>query len=263
MKINKVIKLTLSSPLLIVVFVPYSAVAAARTGALPRNPGCDVAFGNVQMGAYWQPSNGDVGGIRAPINLRRDWELCTDSNDDDFMAVWIAIEQGTFNGNATGITQAGWIHERNGNGTASEDCRFWAIGIGVSNAYDCTDSDNTTVYFRIDTYSAPGGDLFYNVDDCGTAGNFDNCTNKSASQDAYSSAFASPTSEVVHPCQSVMLGSPGDTVDYGNDNWGVVGNNGSGWDIRSWTAFNQGCTADYKMNLSGDQMQTWDTRNTS
>jgi hypothetical protein len=224
------------------------------------NPPCNVGLGNVQEGGYWAPANGDAEGIRAPINLRKDGELCTTAMSDDFASDWIALTQNT----GAGITQIGWDHHWNSGGGV-EYCRFWAIGTGHPNFYDCTDSDETTVYFRIQTYN-DGGTLRYDVDDCGTAGDFNDshCTQKSGSQAAYvNGATAFADQEVDHPCVSFMLGSMAITVNYGNDNFGLVGNDGSGWVVKNWTGFVDSCTNDYKKSISGDIIETWDSRNTS
>jgi hypothetical protein len=76
----------------IAVLIPASAVlcspVALARPAGPANPDCG-SENYAQNGAYWGPSNGFVGGIRSPINLRTDGELCTSSND--FAADWIGI----------------------------------------------------------------------------------------------------------------------------------------------------------------------------
>src|SRR5215472_6173636 len=101
---NKLIAPVTAALALLVATFTYSPVAVALVDALPHNSGCNVGLGNAQEGGWWQQSNGGVGGIRAPINLRRDGLLCTDTNSDDFASAWISIQQGVWNGNGTGIT---------------------------------------------------------------------------------------------------------------------------------------------------------------
>lgn len=239
---------------LIMAMIAHTPVALA----VVFNPQCDGAS-NVQTGGLWQPSNGDAEGIGAPILLRQDGNLCVNSGLDDFESPWIALEQVQ----GSGITQIGFDHDWNAQG-GEHYCRFWAIGTGIPHDYDCSGTaDGKYVFFRIQTYSTPGGNLLYSVDDCGTGGNFDNCTEESGNQAAYiNNAFAEAGQEVDHPCVSQMLGSNPDPMNFGNSNWGTVGNNG-GWNIKSWSGFVNSCSSDYKHSISGDIITIWDSRNTS
>src|SRR5262252_3680724 len=69
------------------------------------NPQC-FALDYDFVGYNWTPAGNDVEGVRAPIKMRTDGELCSNSNLDGFTASWIAIEQQ----NGNGITQIGFDH---------------------------------------------------------------------------------------------------------------------------------------------------------
>jgi hypothetical protein len=227
------------------------------------NPACQTYRPNFASWT-WTPSSNDVAGVRAPILIRTDGELCSGGNQT-FITAWIGIQDQHSNG----ITQIGYDRHFNSSGTA-EHCRFWAIGTGSPHYYDCeTDANDTFVFFRIEQYRANDGQLYYNVEDCGTEGDFNNCTIKSGTQPVYLAPQGSVASEVNYGdvqdgCPEQMLGSSSDPVLYGNSSWGLRGKNSSGWAARSWAAGpTNGCSTDYRGATTSDGVKTWDSRNTS
>ncbi len=137
--------------------------------------------------------------------------------------------------------------------------RFWAIGTGVPEDYDCSgQKDNESVYFLIQENLAGK----YGINDCGTGGDFSNCTLKNNGQAAFTNANALATEETDYACTEEILGINYSPVQFGNSNWGLVGNDFTGWDVRNWTTFPAGCSSDYDISSSGDKIATWDTRNT-
>ena len=179
------------------------------------------------------------------------------------MSKWIAIESDTTND----LAQIGFDHTYTSGGV-SEYCRVRAIGTGIPVLYDCTGQPaGETVYFPIQL----NDDGVYDIEDCGTGGNFNNCTSENAGQAAFGSAAGAASTEANYGCSLELLGVNYDAVDYGNDNWGLVGNNGSGWVAKSWTPIGPislktgaaGCQSDYDISISGDGEATWDTRNSS
>jgi hypothetical protein len=210
----------------VMVYVP------AASAAVLSNPSCDSETYS-DVGASWTTSDDQVYGVRAPILMRQDGLLCTNSEDDDFESPWIAVEQIV----GAGITQIGFDHDWNSMGN-EHYCRFWAIGHGAPHDYDCGGTaDGVTVYFEINTYSTGDND-YYSVEDCGTEGDFSDCTQENGSQLAYvnDNDVAVASEETNHSCASQILGSNADPVTYGNDSWGTVGNDGSSWDGRSWSS---------------------------
>ncbi len=122
-----------------------AAYARPASAAAPANPACSAQDKYDFVGWKWAPSNNDVVGVRAPINMRTDGLLCSDAGHDAFAANWIAI----VSQKTGGITQIGFDHDYNSQGE-SVWCRFWAIGTGVAHDYKCgVDANNTFVYFRV------------------------------------------------------------------------------------------------------------------
>jgi hypothetical protein len=123
-------------------------------------------------------------------------------------------------------------------------------------------TNETDVYFLVQVYNS-GEDEFYEIDDCGTEGDFNSCTQENASQPAFSEAGAEGIEETDYSCVTQLLGESGDEVYFGNSNWGIVGNDGSGWDVRSWDKTTPYCDSDYDVSISGDIAKMWDSRNTT
>ncbi len=123
-------------------------------------------------------------------------------------------------------------------------------------------TDGTTVYFLINVY-ADGTTDRYGIEDCGTKGDFSSCVQKDGSQAIFPVASGEGIEETNYGCTTQVLGSNPDPVDFGNNNWGMVANDGSSWDVRKWVGSGTGCGSDYKYVISGDIVDMWDSRNTS
>ena len=227
--------------------------AFASTHAPRTNPTCDEPLGHQFVSWSWEPTGtNSVYGIRAPIWFRHDGLLCTDTGSDS--TNWIAI-YGT--GGELAIVQIGFIHEWIDG--IPEWCRFYEDPDTINQTYNCSNTDDTWYYFRIQTTGSA-----YQVDDCGTAGNFDdsNCTQ----EDSYGPVFTSPTagvdSEVWGACQVYILGETGDPVYYGNASWHVDVEDDSGWARRGWDYSPPSCT-DYSGSGYTNGLESLDTRNSS
>jgi len=224
----------------------------------PADPTCPSgSVQDTQVISEWRPSNGIVDGIRAPVELRTDGLLCTDYSPYIVPVLydWIGIESS----NNTEIAQIGWEHTFGSDG--SEYCRFWAIDGGENpTSYDCTGQMNKVyVYFRIQV----DVDQTYQIDDCGTEGDFNDCTQENANESVFSSAYDVSSSEALYACTTEILGDNADPVNFGTSSWGQVGEDGSGWDDRSWTTPVSTCGSDYDIYINGHVVSMWDSRETS
>ena len=172
----------------------YTPIAQAT----PRDPTCPALKYDF-VGYDWSASDNTVLGIRAPVKNRLDGLLCVPASQGAFGATWIAIEDN----NSNNVVQIGWDHDFNALGLG-QWCRFWVNGLGIPHDYNCSrDLDGTFVWFKIEVY-ANGGPLFYSIKDCGTGGDFDNCTQENGSQAYFSSAYAGAISEVDFRCTEVI-----------------------------------------------------------
>jgi len=238
---------------------------APAVQAVPADPSCTSSYTYDFVFWTWTPSGDDANGIRAPIKLRRDGELCTNTSNYAFNASWIGIYQQPGTGN--NLAQIGVEHDfANGVG---HWCRFWAVGTGFpAHDYYCADADDTQIYFKIEVTGSPP---VYAIYDCGTAGNFGPpCTLKDSSQGTFAEPIGTGTSEVDYSCVNSgdvpvirMMGQGSDRVWFGNSSWNIDGKDSNGWAQRSWTFNSPFCTMDYQGATSTDGLRTWDARNTS
>jgi hypothetical protein len=120
--------------------------------------------------------------------------------------------------------------------------------------------DNETVYFLIQ----PTTHGTYELEDCGTGGGFQNCNTEDMAQALFTSAFGAGLAEAIYACVSQIMGggSIGPTL-FGNSSWGMVGDGDRGWVLKNWSVHAEGCSSNYKLSISGDEVQTSDTRNTN
>lgn len=243
--------ISLAAGFLIVCLAP---IAPARALAAS----CPTAV--EQDGYYWAPSDHDVTGIRAPILLRTDTLLCSDTGSAGSLnTTWIAIQD------APDIAQIGVIRHYTADGSR-EWCRVWATGIGVPTFYDCSGSatDHTYIYFLINFYIDPQLNIWYNLQDCGTDGDFDNCTSENRGQAVFTTPTASVESEAHEACTTRIAGANSDRQFIGNSSWDLMAQNSSGWFERSWTAAPYLTTcgpSDYARATTSDGVSFWDTRN--
>jgi hypothetical protein len=207
----------------------------------------------------WAPSTNDVEGVRAPIELRTNGELCQPTSDEAFASPWIAIEQG----NGQGITQIGFDHEFSSSGSG-EFCRFWAIGTGHPHDYDCASTGNNTfVFFEIEQYIS-GGNVFYAVYDCGSSGGYGNCILMSGNQAAYTEPVGSVAAETDEGCPVRIMGTASAPTNYGTSANPVEGLANSSCSGHDWgSTLHQNCSSDYAGSIQTGPvlMSTWDTRN--
>lgn len=236
--------------------------SAGIASAAPVDPGCNSNGTSTWAGFDWVPnSSNHLYGVRAPVKLRSDGLLCTDSVHDSTSSVWIMIQSTV----VQHFVQIGFIHKFNSNGVG-EWCRFWETSSNLPQTYDCSDSDGTQVYFMIEQACTAFG-CTYAIYDCGTGGDFSNCNLKDASMGIFSSPAVAVSSEAHFWCVVRMMGQGSDRVWYGNSSWATSIEDNSGWSKnRNWDSSygpNQ-CPSDYQNdNAGGGLLRTWDSRNTS
>jgi len=260
-----VVKMRVMRVLAVIALSAGAVVAPAGVAsAVPADPGCNSNGGSTWAGWDWVPgSSNHLYGIRAPVKRRTDGLLCTNASHDSTSSVWIAIQAASGGSN---IVQIGFIHKFNSSGVG-EWCRFWETPTVIFRAYDCgTGSDDTQVYFKIEQFCTGSG-CTYVIYDCGTGGNFSNCSPLDGATALFSSPAAAVSSEAHFWCVVRMMGQGSDRVWYGNSSWATSIEDNSGWSKnRNWDSGygpNQ-CTSDYmKDNAGGGLLRTWDSRNTS
>lgn len=233
------------------VMVVAASVLASQVSGV--SPALAVSCSGGYSAPFWSWTRSDeaVYGVRAPVELRRDGSLCGTNSDKPFAAAWIAIQ----NQAATSIAQIGFIHHYNSS-NENRWCRFWAIDGGIPNFYDCSTSNGTYVYFRIKQLST-----YYNIEDCGTAGGYSNCTLKNDSQHAYTQPEGVVAAETDYSCVIRIMGSASAPVHYGSSANPVEGYVSS-WGTRTWSRQTEGdCTSDYEGKQVTGGMVTWDSRN--
>ena len=131
-------------------------VARAGTGPCP-SPSYQFVYDE------WSPTDGDIAGMRSPIQLRRTGDVCSPSG---VLYEWV----GTYNSATVEISQIGWAHY-----LPLGFCRFtyWASS-GSSSGVDFSrcgsDPAGTIRPYKIEETSYPSGDYRYSIYDCGTSG---------------------------------------------------------------------------------------------
>ncbi len=238
-----------------VVFTPV--VSAKAPGPPPNNPSCGTTYHQQVYGWIWDPSGSQTAdGIRAPIFFRRDGLLCNTTDSAAFN--WIGIANP--GGSAGDLVQIGFEHLWAGSNI--EYCRFYEDPGSFPTAYSCSATDDLWYFFRIEIQN--GG---YVISDCGTGGDFSNCT----PEDSYSPTFSTPEAQVgaeAHEsCVTQIMGTSASQVTYGNSNWHITVKDNGTWSRVSWTFVQATCSGSFAGDYAGsgysDGLETWDTRNTS
>lgn len=229
-------------------------------GGLPAFalPSCPSSTAYDFASNAWYPSDGDVGGIRAPVNLRRDGSVCTGGPQLGFAAGWIGIE----NSAGTSIAQIGFIHVYDPNLGVGKYCEFWAIDGGAAHLYNCGAwGDDALLHFMITK-----GTSYYNIQDCGSGSGYSNCTSKNATQSIYSSAFALVSAETNYGrsgCTVHIMGTSADPQVEGATGDPIQGkHDGDAWGTKSLTASGPVCSH-YHQGAANAYNHAWDDRNAS
>lgn len=236
------------------------SVAGPALAVSQTDPSCPNTPGHSWVPRSWTRSDNAINGVRAPVETSFDTLLCLPMSDAPFAAGWIGIQ----NQSATALAQAGIIHLfYNGNGAW---CRFWAIGSGISNLYDCGGQSNGTyIYFSVTKYSNTQGS-FYGIQDCGTGGGYGNCTVLNAGQSAFIEPQGDVSAEDNYYCTVQIMGSGSSPQNFGtstNPIQGLVND----WGPRTWNynSADNHCLSDYESSqASGSTSATisiWDRRN--
>jgi hypothetical protein len=207
-------------------------------------------------GNFWQRSDNDVEGIRAPIDLRRSGVVCRTKG---VAAAWIGIEPGA-NG---AVTQIGFFHYYDPNLGTGRFCKFWEnYPKNFAQIYYCFNGDDDVfTYFRISLYN-DNGTARYGIDDCGTSGGYNpNCHQEDGTQAAYNNPYGVATAEGQGECQTQIMGSVSDPQKYGNMSYPLEGQTGSGWLQRNFLCcYVPDNCSNYTWGLASEGLRTWDLR---
>lgn len=228
----------------IIVLAAGAIISPSRSApAALANPACNANGNSSWAGFYWQPGGTDhLYGVRAPVKLRTDGLLRADSSNDATSSAWLMIQ--TVSGSQ--FVQIGFIHRFNSNGVG-QWCRFWETSNNLPQAYDCaSDADDTEVYFKIEEFCTAYG-CTYAIYDCGTGGDFTQCSPMDASMPLFSSPAVAVSSEAHFWCIVRMMGQGSDRVWYGNNTWATSIEDSNGWSKnRNWTDYGgNNCPSDY------------------
>lgn len=235
-------------------FVVPSAATAA--GSCPSTVRYDFS------GGTYFPSDTDLGGVRAPIQLVKSGTAC--SPVDGFVATWVSI---VFPG-TSGITQIGSEHDVNQVTDTAQYCRFWAIGTGTPHDYGCgSQTDQQYVFFKIKKFYDPVYHKFYyDVGDCG-AGNptYAGCTSRSSSQVAYSEEESQAEMETDYggpacTLREMGLASQKLNIGTGTNYLEIMGDYAGAWGTRDWITNGPDC-GQYRLEQFDTFMRFWDARN--
>ena len=241
-----------------VVFAVSSVQALSFPAASAAS--CPSTANHDWVGAQWTTSSAI--GVRAPVQMRKTGTVCTTqgSQEPDQDSDWIAIVSGSY------IVQAGTIHLYNDALSASQYCRFWAIGTRTVHKYGCgTDSGGTYIYFRVHLVNAYYG-YYYDVDDCGTGGGYSSCVTKNSSQQELSipTGFAlAETSYGGSNCTSRIMGSSSLPANMGTSSHAIEWQTAvaGSWGTKSLSGYSQSGCSQYAYVKTNSIVSTWDGRN--
>jgi hypothetical protein len=252
-----------SAFLLLPVLLP-GGLASASTPSCPANVASD--FDDLQ----WYPTN-PATGIRAPISIVKNTSACsqTNSNEEGFDAIWVAIS------NSTHISQIGFIGTYDPSLGGVQYCRFWAHNTGAVQTYGaCDPQENQTVYFKVHATNVSGTDE-YAISDCGSDSSYSDsgCTAEGYSSNLYSDAIATAASETDYgktACTVIEMGGVNNHVNFGTSTSTPLeeqATEGGSWGPKVMSQPSPICGADYEGNAntngSGQDFKfgTWDARN--
>jgi hypothetical protein len=222
----------------------------------------------------WTPPDDTTGGIRAPVQVRRDGREC------DFgagytgvgSAIWIAIE----NQDASGLVQVGFLREYDHHSTFDEVrfCKMKEVYPEEPSTipFDCgsVGSDDTFVYFEVNRVG--GG---YRIYDCGVGDpTYTSCgTAIDSRSSTYPKDFAVEAAENNSgSCYDEVLGSSGDADNVGTTtHQSEIQDNLGSWTPRNMTGYLSGHRCNDGSGVSYYQYHVqsagvdsfYDTRNTS
>jgi hypothetical protein len=251
--------------LIIVAIVPFVTLLGSEpAGAIPACPASTTSdFIGRQ---HYDSSDGIVAGIRAPILLRKNSNLCSPDADQSFVSPWIGIQSET----NSSLGQIGWDHEP---ATYGGFCKFWANGLGTPHDYVCGFDDSTTNYFQVLEFPGGTGPDYYEMFDChgDSTYNSSNCDIK-GSQNAWASSDAAALTETNYggsACTDQIGGSSGNPVTFGNSTDSIqIMNTMFGswlpWNLEISTTPTCGhYKTSYTNTGSTSLLSNWDNRNVS
>jgi hypothetical protein len=244
--------------------------------------GCNF-YGNAHYGADNQPGDGNIGGIRAPIQTRRDGTLCDPGGNDPVgTGNWIGIQSGSTSNRGAKIVQIGLVHIWDPVFDQEKFAHFWEVIDGSDGRTDkphyynfIGSQDDIFVYFRINKIDGGAGNPnLYRISECGAQNpTYDNCdtedNNETVFNNDFSLAYAEnqPGQGAPGACQIRMMGSTADKVDIGTDDHPIDSQpdfQGS-WSESGFSSHLDGATCSREfVNVHGtnnNEVATWDSDN--
>jgi hypothetical protein len=231
-----------------------TGVAQANVGSCPGTLNYDF------IQDRWEPADQANAGFRAPIELRKNGDVCSDNG---VVYEWVGIFT---NGSNGGISQIGWADYY-----PMGYCRFWywdngnGSNSGVMFNHCGDDSIGTSRFFKVEETNYSGTHR-YSIYDCGTGGwgtcnSLDNGPGVNSIGDVNAGALTeSPTGQ---NCKNIIMGSSGNPTVFGGgpgDIQGMKQLSGS-WDVRSLDYIGPACSHYDTGTHSDSQMKTYDDRN--
>lgn len=271
-------QLGLSVAVLLLVMVSGVLVAPLAARAVIACP----APGNTLYGGAQTPDDGNIGGIRAPVQSRRDGTTCNGTSPVPAgTADWIGIENGSLNDPGNKLVQIGLAHYYDPVVQSGEFASFYEI---IDKDTSFTDAPN---YYNIGGYSndifdyfrvnkidgGPGSPNLYRLSDCGPSNpTYDNCGPPlDNNEQVFNSDFAIAAGENAFPlCTIQIMGNTGDTVNFGNSSADIQSQadfNGN-WASRSLTSIGANgapCFHEFGTvhGVNSTLVDSWDSQNGS
>ena len=200
---------------------------------------------------FWQPPDGTVQGIRAPLELKAGGDLCVGGSPLAFTATWIGIERDPSN---QSVQQIGLLHQVNPISGYGEFCKWYAHDFPpYIHAYRCGQLTPETYYFFRVVEKGAGPTAHYFLDDCGTDSSYSNCTSKYLTDTVWDESMGLDMAESGYGtgCQSKIMGNSGDPANIGTDVNPIEGLlPGGAWTARDLIRWSQraGQCGHYKFN---------------
>jgi len=204
-----------TAPLLAAILAPsllfVSAGPAQAAGA------CDNHY--IQITNQWTvPPNDWASGVRAPIKLKTDGQLCIGGDIGQATANWVGIEDQA----GTKLVQDGWAHDKDPQTGNGRWCRFWEV-IGTN--YDTNgpkmghcgdDADLTINYWEVEEdYVVADSAYHFEPNNCGTS-DWTTCNlmGDGPKIAAFSSTFTLANTESTSGCGSEIMGAGSSRVTF-------------------------------------------------
>jgi hypothetical protein len=243
-------------------------------GATPANAVACASNARSQLGGIQDPADGNLFGVRAPIENRLDGLVCQSSLNLP-TASWIGVEGGGVNE----FAQIGFAHHWSSMDSRGYYCRFWAFDTGSPHYYGCdAQIEGQYVYYKI-LVVGPGPVYHFEIYDCGTSGSYSaaSCgTSKNSTEGTSITNMRADMGigEATSACEQWITGSgPASDPTPDKQNIGksgalseLVPDSGGSWSTPNIDALRQGtdCSEyDKDTSTTNGIILLWDERNTS